>query len=71
MDPKEIQRVAERQPFRPFGVRLTNGAEYVFNEPRDFGAAKSYRTIFLFGGDDWVLIDRDNIAEIFDSPNGA
>ena len=52
MEASEIKRVAERQPFRPFGIRLTNGAEYVFTQPRDLGAAKSFRTIFFVGGDD-------------------
>ncbi len=71
MDASEIKRFAEREPFRPFGLRLTNGAEYVFNEPREFGAPRSFRTIWYFGGDDSVLIDPVNVTEIFDPPNGA
>ncbi len=60
----EIKAVAERQPFRRFSVRLNNGAQYTFNEPRDFGAPKDYNVIFYFGPAGWVLIDTEQIVEI-------
>jgi hypothetical protein len=62
----DIKKVAERQPFRPFIVRLSNGAEYEFKEPRDFAAPRNYRSIIHFDEDDWALIDADNITEIID-----
>ena len=61
----ELKKIAGRQPFRPFGLRLSNGAEYLFDEPRQFGAPQNFRTIFYFGESEWVLIDADNITEIF------
>ena len=59
-----LKEAAERKPFRPFAVRLNNGAEYTFREPRDFGAPKDYREIFYFGDAGFVLIDAEAIAEI-------
>jgi len=64
MNATAIKEVAERQPFRPFTVRLNDGTEYTFREPRDFGAPRNYREIFYFGKSEWVLIDRESIAEI-------
>jgi hypothetical protein len=59
-----LKEVAERKPFRPFAVRLNNGARYSFTESRNFGAPKNYREIFFFGDSEWVLIDSESIAEI-------
>ena len=64
MNAVAIKEAAERQPFQPFAVRLNNGAEYKFREPRDFGAPKDYREIFYFGETGFVLIDSESIAEI-------
>jgi hypothetical protein len=61
----EIRQLVERQPFRPFGVRLSNGAKYSFNEAREFGAPKDLHIIFFFGESESVLIDAENIVEIF------
>ncbi len=62
----EIKGLVERQPFRPFAVRLSNGAQYAFKEPRDFGATKDYHLIFFFGESEAVRIDTENIVEIFE-----
>ena len=62
----ELKRVATREPFRPFGVRLSNGARYVFRHPRDLGATKDFNMIFFFGKDEAVRIDTENIVEIFE-----
>lgn len=59
-----LKEVAEGRPFRPFTVRLNNGAEYTFSEPRNFDAPENYREFFFFGKSEWVLIDLDSIAEI-------
>lgn len=65
MQTAELKEVAERQPFRPFGVRLSNGVQYVFEEPRAFAATKDFRTVFFFGESGFTLIDTDNIVEVF------
>ena len=62
----EIKEVAERQPFRPFTVRLSNGAEYAFTEPRQFGAPKNFRIIVFFGDSEAVRIDTDSIVEVIE-----
>ena len=64
MNATAIKDVAERQPFRPFTLRLNNGAQYAFSESRNFGAPKNYREIFFFGDSEWVLIDTESIVEI-------
>jgi hypothetical protein len=66
MEPSQLKACAERQPFRPFGVRLSNGAQYTFNEPREFGAPKERHIIFFFGGTEAVRIDTENIVEIIE-----
>lgn len=69
----EIKKIAERQPFRPFGVRLTNGSEYVFRDPRELGAPKDFGMIFFFDESSAVRIDSDHIVEVFEgaAANGA
>ena len=62
----EIKGLVERQPFRPFTIRLTNGAKYSFKSPRDVGATKNYHMLFFFGVDEAVRIDTDSIIEIFE-----
>jgi hypothetical protein len=61
----ELTQVLEREPFRPFTLRLSNGATYAFLEPRNLGAPKEITdTLFYFGSNYWVLIDVENITEI-------
>jgi len=64
MKVEEIKGLVERQPFRPFGVRLNNGAQYLFKEPRDVGAPKDYHLLTYLGEDEVVLIDMDSIVEV-------
>jgi hypothetical protein len=66
MKTAELKRVAKREPFRPFGIRLSNGARYTFNHEREFGAPRDFHAIVFFGQKDIVLIDTDNIVEIFE-----
>jgi hypothetical protein len=66
VQPSQLKEIAERQPFRPFGVRLSNGAEYFFDQPRRFGAPEDFNVVFYFGQDGgWALIDAENILEVF------
>ena len=62
----EIRDLVERQPFRPFGVRLNNGAHYTFKDSRDVGAPKDYRLLIYFGKSEAVRIDTDSIVGIFE-----
>jgi hypothetical protein len=65
----ELKPIVEREPFRPFSLRLSNGAVYAFNEPRDLGVPRVLSdTLFYFGGQHWALIDIENIVEIFEQP---
>ena len=66
MQVAEIKDMAERQPFRPFGVRLVNGEEYWFEQPRDLRAPKNYRMLYFFGEERAVRIDTDCISEIIE-----
>jgi hypothetical protein len=67
MKTSDIKEVAERRPFRPFTVRLSNGMTYRFENPRDIGAPASYRMIFCFANDQAVRIDAESITEIIES----
>jgi hypothetical protein len=60
----DIKHIAERQPFRPFTIRLNNGAQYTFSQPRNFAAPGDYRVIFYFGDSNWVMIDLESIVEV-------
>jgi len=66
MKVEDIKSRVERQPFRPFGVRLNNGAQYTFREPRDVGAPKDYRMLMYFGENQVVRIDSESIVEIIE-----
>jgi hypothetical protein len=62
----EIKKLVERQPFRPFVVRVNNGEQYTFSEPRNFGAPGDCHVIFFFGESEWALIDTDSITEVIE-----
>jgi hypothetical protein len=64
----DLKDVVERVPFRPFTVRLNNGATYTFPSPRNIGASLDYGMIFYFGEPRGaVRIDSDSIAEIIEA----
>jgi hypothetical protein len=61
----DLKEVVEREPFRPFIVRLNNGARYTFKTARNIGASLDYGMIFSFGEPRGaVRIDSDSIVEI-------
>src|SRR5438105_3490453 len=64
MKVQTIKELIERQPFRPFAVRLSNGAQYTFNKSRNIGAPEDYHMIFYFGQTEAVRIDTDSIVEV-------
>lgn len=66
MKVSEIKDLVERRPFRPFAVRLNNGAQYTFKDSRDIGAPKDFRLLIYFGKSEAVRIDTDSIVEIFE-----
>ena len=68
MQVTELQEIIEREPFRLFAVRLSNGGQYTFKSPRDLGAIKDYRTIFYFAEPTGaVRIDVDSITELIEN----
>ena len=62
----EIKDLVERNPFRPFSVRLSNGAQYTFKDSKDVGAPRDYRLLIYFGKSEAVRIDTASIVEIFE-----
>lgn len=64
MQVADIRDLIERSPFRPFLVRLTNGAEYAFLNRADLGAPKDCHMIFHFGESQAVRIDTSSIVEV-------
>ena len=67
MKVQEIQKFVERNPFRPFAIRLNNGEEYTFKERRDVGAPKDFHLLIYFGESESVRIDTDSITEIIEN----
>ena len=65
MKAARIKNLLAREPFRPFSIRLKNGATYNFRKPREVGGPRNGRMIFYFGQHEAVRIDADEIAEIF------
>ena len=64
----DLKDIVEREPFRAFTIRLSNGAQYTFNSRRDLGAAKDYGMIFYFADSGGAArIDTENIAEILEA----
>jgi hypothetical protein len=59
--------VAGRDPFRPFSIRLSDGAQYSFRDQREFGAPRDFHVICYFGENTVVLIDPDQIVEVIDA----
>ncbi len=66
MKVKDIKSLVERQPFRPFAIRLSNGAKYAFTDPREVGAPRDYRLLVYFGETEVVRIDTDSIVELIE-----
>jgi hypothetical protein len=66
MEVADVKKLAERQPFRPFIVRVNNGEQYTFSEVRNFGAPKDYHVIVFFGDSELLLIDTESITEIIE-----
>ena len=64
MKADDIKGLVERRPFRPFAIRLNNGAQYTFTQPRDVGAPQDYRLLIYFGQSEAVRIDTDSIVEV-------
>lgn len=65
MKTAEIKPFVDHVPFRPFAVRLSNGARYDFRDPKSLGATRDGETLFYFGeAGGFVLIDTGNIVEV-------
>lgn len=61
-----IKGLLQRHPFRPFAIRLSNGAQYTFRESRDLGATKDCHILVFFGKSEAVRIDSNSIVEIIE-----
>jgi hypothetical protein len=67
MKVSELASMVEREPFRPFIVRLNNGAKYHFKTRRDLGASKDCHMLFYFGdAGENVRIDAESVVEVFE-----
>jgi hypothetical protein len=65
MNPNQVKLAAKSSPFRPFKVRLSNGALYEFNSSEDIHVTKDDSTLAYFANDGTVvLIDVENIVEL-------
>ena len=64
MKAAEIKNLVERHPFRPFSVRVSDGALYTLSEPRNLGAPKDCHVHVCFGVSDRVLIDTNSITDV-------
>ncbi len=64
MQTSDIKDMIQRGPFRPFSIRLTNGAEYSFENRDDLGATKDCHMLFHFGENQAVRIDTSSIVEV-------
>lgn len=68
MKTADIKEVVEREPFRPFTLRLSNGVQYTFKQPRDIGASKDCSMVFYFAEPRGaVRIDAENIVEVIEN----
>jgi hypothetical protein len=67
MQAADLKEVFEKNPFRPFAIRLNNGAQYTFASEKEFGATKQYNMIFHFGERSAARIDADSIVEIIEA----
>lgn len=64
----DLKDVLEREPFRPFTLRLNNGAQYTFKTPRYLGASQNYGMIFYFAESGGAArIDSDSVVEIIEA----
>lgn len=60
----DIKNLIQRTPFRPFLIRLNNGAEYAFTNREELGAPRDCHMIFHFGESQAVRIDTSSITEV-------
>ncbi len=66
MKVEDIKSLVEREPFRPFTLRLNNGVQYTISKPRNIGAPEDYHMVFFFGPSEAVRIDTDSVVEIIE-----
>ena len=65
MKTTRIKSTVTRSPFKPFTVRLSNGATYNFKKPEELGTTRNYNTLFFFDADGgFTILDSENIVEI-------
>ena len=69
---ERIVQLGRGEPFRPFALRLSNGAIYTFATPQSFGATGDMRLIVHFDKHRCTSIDASSITEIIeDTPQSS
>ena len=69
MSTEGIKEVVQKQPFRPFVIKMTSGATFEINHPEFFAVSPSHRRIYLFVDDehseiiDTLLIESVRLKE--------
>jgi hypothetical protein len=64
MKTTDLRKLINRNPFRPFAIRVASDGVYTFQEREDVGATKDGSLIFHFGDEDWTEIETKSITEI-------
>ena len=64
MKETDLKELVERDPFRPFRLRLSNGRTYDVLHRRNMGAPADYHVLVVFHGNEVVLIDPEHISEV-------
>jgi len=47
VSPEGIKEIIKKQPFRPFVIKMANGATFEVSHPEFFAVSPSFRRIFL------------------------
>jgi len=66
MQAVELKQLVKGRPFRPFSVRLNNGAQYTFSDETKVGAPEDFHIIVYFGKNEAVLINTESIVDVTD-----
>jgi hypothetical protein len=61
-----LASIKNRTPFRPFTIRVNNGAVYTFDKPEQFGATGDLQVVIHFTQNRFSIIDAESIAEVIE-----
>ena len=63
---RRVLELGHSRPFRPFAIRLNNGAEHQFREDREFGSTHNGALIVHFYEGSLTSIPAEAIAEVIE-----